>query len=259
MPESKKVALISFNDLATVDIPLQAANSSTKKTFKKLIDTLHSDAGTDIIEGLATTSRIIKKSSGRNGVTILISDGGQSEDVGFKVNSVKSVVEPFVVNKIPIYTIMLENKKSPEDVSEGISLLKRISSMSGGKHSTVSNFKDMEIATRLSMFLIADNLLTKRFNNANAPTIKRILRILFITIIGLLIGYMLYNVFSYIDIRNYFLVGGSINGLLSGIILELGLQNNFPPVVCRILICILLSMISYWVLIFKKITVEYNK
>jgi hypothetical protein len=243
LPESKRVALVSFNTMATVNVALQFATSNAKNDVNRLITTLHSDLATDIVGALETTATVLSNDSKRKGIVLFISDGAPSEDFMGKVSYLATTLSIYKNKNIPIYTIMLRDKQSPsEEIELGIDLLKRISTGTGGTHSTVDNFNvlDMTIQSTLAIEAIR-NLLTRRVSDKNGFPLYNILHIVFLTLIGLLIGYVFYGVFPYIPIRIFLLLQVIISGLLAGLILEIPMQAGLSPVICRAISNILLS------------------
>jgi Ca-activated chloride channel family protein len=245
LPETKKLALLSFNTETTVNIPLQFATQKTKAAVERLIATLHSDLATDVIGALETTATVLSGDSTRNGIVLFISDGASSEIFMDKLANLSAALSLYKVKKIPIHTIMLKDRASPPDEIEyGINLLKRISGSTGGIHSTVEDFSMVNMAIQSTLTIdTVRNLLTRRVNGEAAFPLYAILHVFFITLIGLLFGYIFYGVFSYIPIRKFLLLHSAISGFMAGMVLEILLQSGFLPVICRGISNILLSTI----------------
>jgi hypothetical protein len=72
------------------------------------------------------------------------------------------------------------------------------------------------------------------------------MHIAFFMIIGLLLGFLIYTVFSHRNIFKPMLLGGGISGLLAGLVSEAGFQTAaLPDFAVRLLTCVILSTI-FW-------------
>ena len=269
LPESKKIALITFDDVGEVLIPLQYADAETKQTVKQYADTLKLGTMpiTGILNSLKTTASILGDDASRRGAVILITDGAGPDD------NFDRTMEPFITNNVPVYTIMLGNadagfKPGQRDFDQAIALLQRISNATGGRQFSVESYtgledvvvESMQEAEAFTMQAVTDNaekaapepkrnLLLFRGGKRENSVIYGLMHILFVTALGFLMGYALCELFSHRDRYKPLITGGIISGLLAGIVLELGLQLHLPAILVRLLACVILSTV-FWCIAF---------
>ncbi|MDR2447085.1 MAG: VWA domain-containing protein [Treponema sp.] len=262
LSEQKRVALISFGEYAKTLVPIQPATADVKTTFTSFVNNPELFYSTDIMYALDYTSKALSKDTSRKGVVIFISDG-QSEEYNFE-----TTMASFTARNIPIYTVMLANPSSNYDLSEGVALLRKIADATGGKQSTVDNFEDLEqivvesmnvpdVSQRTSIVVSRKtevkpeskrSLLSKREGASEKSMLYVLLHIVFIALIGLLMGYSAYEVFSHKRLLKPMLAGGGLSGIAAGLVLELGLQNALAPAFIRFSACVILSVV-FWALL----------
>jgi len=254
--EDRKTALITFGDGATIHIRPTFATNTVRRNFKRIINNLVLENSTNIKAALQVTSSILVNDPSRKEVVIFITDGEDTWGFCERSPDFMTVLEPFISNNVPIHTIFLNPGNIPSV------FLSRISSETGGIYSTVRNPVDIETSV-VRVFEVDDNLsrigiLNLRRQRAQAEPFRDMLerrtgvrqdsplhafmRIAFITLIGLLMGYLLYMVFSNRNVFVPLLFSGAISGFLAGLVLEIGLQTGVLPVyIIRLLACIILS------------------
>jgi len=266
-PDDRKIALISFGEKATIHIRPEYATDQIKKQFINTIKKLVMIDGTNIKSALTRASSVLINDYSRKEVIIFITDG---EDIyGFTEYSYdfKRVLQPFITANVPIYSIFLNTDNVDSN------FLKSISSLTGGKYSTVKNPVDLEseitkvIETEEEDAIIIQpqpgpiihpgrvqakdplrDMLDVRMGRRQNSILYAIMHIAFITIIGLLMGYSLFMVFSSGRIFLSLLIGGGISGLLAGIILEVCFQLLYlPDYLNRLLACIVLSTVIWFI------------
>jgi Ca-activated chloride channel family protein len=240
---------------------LQPAADKIKKEFRGYIYKPRMFPGTDIMGALDKVSGILNTPSDKKGVVILVSDG-ESNEYDFDI-----ITSRFQANNISVYTIML-NPPGTDDVSEGIELLRKIASATGGKQFTVDNFEDMENAVietmndpelsaqqtsqrRSSIQVQSESkrtILTRREGKTENSFVYCIMHIIFIAILGLLLGYTVFMVFPHRDVFKPLIFCGAISGLLAGLVLEAGLQFSQHPIFIRFLTCAILSTLIWNIL-----------
>jgi Ca-activated chloride channel family protein len=265
LPEDRKAALISFDEEVSIDIPLQELARQTKDTFNGIANSLSPRGGTNIVAALEVLSKNLDGDASRNGTVILISDGNSTYEEAY----LDQILSPLVRDKIPVHTVMLIPKEPTEDMTEGIALLRLIAAKTGGRQSTVDNFTDLEKEVIRSVTAPVTNrktiqvtrpkttrvireveeedepvrsLIARREGKTESSGVYRAMRILFITVIGLLMGFLAYVVFSHGNIFIPMLINGSAGGILAGILLEFGLQGGAAQPLMRLTACIMLSV-----------------
>jgi hypothetical protein len=274
--DDRNIALVTFNQEANIAIEPVPASQNARTKFKNVLDALYPMYGTNIESALVTLASAIDVPVSHRGNVIFISDG---EDVnGFNQFSsgFKRVMEPYIQNNIPINTVFL----NPENYDS--LFLMEIANITGGAYSTVNNPLQLEAevtetiqaaenneagVTKTSPAAVTSDplrdLLANRTGKRKSSPLYALFHIAVITIIGFLLGYSLFALFSHRVVKNPLIIGGGISGLFAGLVLEFGLQSAvLPPPLVRMLACIILST-AIWAFSFMcdkiKLTLEYRK
>jgi len=260
--EDRKTALITFGDGATIHIRPTFATNTVRRNFIRTINNLVLESSTNIKAALQAASSILVNDPSRKEVIIFITDGEDTWGFCEQSPDFMAVLDPFISNNVPIHTIFL----NPGNISSVF--LSRISSETGGVYSTVRNPVDIEAS--VVQVLEADynisrtgilnlgrqgahaeplrDMLEKRTGVRQNSPLHAFMRIAFIALIGLLMGYLLYMVFSNRNVFLPLIIGGGISGLLAGLTLEFGLQTSFfPDFIIRLMACIILSTVIWFV------------
>ena len=264
-PDDRKIALITFGNSATIQIQPTLSSKSIKSSFERIINNLVKEPSTNIADALIKASSILQNESSRKEVIIFISDGEDANEFNELHGEYKRIMQPFITENIPIHTIFL----NPDNVSS--SFLSSISNITGGTYSTIRNPVDIEFSITDAMKIEEDDIVTrvyrrdlldKRTGNKQNSVLYAIMHIVFISLIGLLIGYLIYSIFSNMNLFRPLLIGGGISGLLAGLILEFGLQFNIlSAYTVRLLACVILSTVI-WLIAFAYayfIKIKYSK
>jgi Mg-chelatase subunit ChlD len=267
--EDKRISLISFGgmDFARILQKLSLADIKGKEEFRNHVSRFDSSGPTtDILTALGLNEKLIDKRTTRLAMVVMITDG-ENSDKGPDAPTVQYLVETYSNLKIPIFSIFLGS----EYTDEAIAFLENISIPTGGKVILVEDMDNIqEELTRVvqteqkvqpqnepKLEPIRD-MLEKRTGKRQNSFLYALMHIVFITLIGLLMGYLLYVVFSNITLYKPFLLGGGISGFLAGLILEFGLQTGFlPDFIIRLFACVILSTVI-WVVyyIYKEVAVN---
>ena len=259
--EDKRIALISFSDTAVINMYPEYATTDNKKLFVSKIKNLIMKNYTNLKKALIGMSSILINDYTRKEVVIFITDG--EDDFNEYSSDFNRVMYPFISANVPIYSIFLNPN------NEDSSFLKRVSSLTGGIYSTVKDPLDLESqmvqvieseeqsitinepTIRPGKVTLADpfrDMLEIRIGKRQNSPLYILMRIAFITIIGLLMGYFLYLVFSSSRIFLSLILGGVLSGFLAGLILELCFQVLYlPDFIIRFLTCIVLSTV-FWLI-----------
>lgn len=156
------------------------------------------------------------KEQGRNSMVIMISDGGDNFDLQKKFDE---TIKPFQTDDVPIYTIGMSS-------ADNFELLKDIAKATNGNYSNVRDVNSLK-----DSFVKIYRESQQRFLNGNrngiyiSSIVYSILRVLFITIISLIIAAGLSLVFDNKYLLKNFIIGGVISGLAAGLILEIGFSS----------------------------------
>ncbi|MHB8061426.1 MAG: vWA domain-containing protein, partial [Ruminiclostridium sp.] len=217
MTDENRVSVIAFNqDSQVVQPMIQVNDDKIKQQIKDKIAENLPDGGTDLQRALDFTLKQIDETSvsGRAPMVILLSDGISKIDL-------KDSIAPFIDRNITIHTVgmMIEDIK-------GTDLLNNISDETGGNYYSV---KDPEELTNVFQKIYMNKDRRLLVDRRNGKTVHNdaytFLRILFITIIGVLIGTAVGLIFDNKYLVKSFSIGGVASGLIAGVILEVGFIN----------------------------------
>jgi Ca-activated chloride channel family protein len=263
LPESSRVALVAFGPEAEVVIPLQYATDEIKERIRGFTEDpkIFYGRDTNVVNYLKVTSKILSKQDYRKGIVFLITDG-ESADTDYE-----TAVTRFAEKNIPIYTIGLNTTGS----SIYFELLQKIADATGGKHSTVDNFTDLETVvvdsiqeeektapqtgTVSGLNVNPDParvILERRDGKREKSALYSIFHIAIICLIGLLSGFLLYMIFTRHTLKRPFLISGAVSGLMAGLALELGLQNPGSSGLMRLLACVIISTLFWFICFFQR-------
>jgi Ca-activated chloride channel family protein len=253
LSDTKRVMLVKFDFTPQVLLDLSYCDAATKRHFTDAKKYFYSDGiYTDIVSGVEGASLFLDP--GRRGIAILITDGDQG--IGGYEQKLPGILKAYTDAKIPIYSVMLGQISHP--------LLRELSEPTGGRVVSVDNFQDFEkeivwsmqyeteyitttekvsrmetvprterVRTRITTpgkeSVQVRNLLTLREDVKADSTLYALLRVVFIAIIGLLLGYAVAFVFQYRRLDIPLSLGGMVTGIIAGIVLEFGLQNRWGP------------------------------
>jgi hypothetical protein len=271
LSDLKRVMLVKFDLTPQVLLDLAYCDADTKRRFSDSTNYFYSDGTyTDIVAGIEGVSPFLDPN--RRGVAILVTDGDQGVS-GYE-GELPGILKAYVDAKIPIYSIMLGQVAYP--------LLWELSDSTGGRVVSVDNFQDfekeiiqsmwyeteyitttekvsrMETVPRTERVLVRTpvpekkmvqlrNLLTRRDTNADFP-LYALLRVVFIAMIGLFLGYAVAFAFQYRPLDIPLSLGGLVTGIIAGIVLEFGLQNVWmSPALVRISHDVILASI-FWII-----------
>jgi len=259
--EDKRIALITFGYNYKINMYPEYATTDTKRLFIYKIRHLTMEDSTSLKNALIGMSSILVNDYSRKEVVVFITDGEDNfSEYSAEFNR---VMAPYISASVPIHSIFL----NPEDTDS--SFLKRVSLLTGGIYSTVKDPLDLESQMvqvieseeesitinqpiiRPGKVTLADpprDMLEMRTGKRQNSPLHIIMRIVFITLIGILMGYLLYMVFSSSRIFLSLLIGGGISGFLAGLFLEFCFQVLYlPDFIIHLLICITLSTV-FWLI-----------
>ncbi|OCA88075.1 hypothetical protein A8F94_09660 [Bacillus sp. FJAT-27225] len=216
MKDTHRAAVISFNDEAAVTQQMfPISDSGARAEAVERIGELQAVGETNIEAALAAAMDEIKanEESGRKPMVILFSDGYS------KVN-LPSALKPYKDADIAVNTIGM----SRFDI-EGSGLLRDISAETGGAYYDVRNADELSNVFETIYLNNADRLLVdERRGPLLDSTWLSVLRVLFYTLIGGLIGLALGAVFDNRFLAKSFTLSGLGCGLLAGLLVEIGFK-----------------------------------
>ncbi|WP_043930428.1 vWA domain-containing protein [Bacillus sp. EB01] len=216
MKGSHRASVISFNHEAAVTQPMFPISDTGLRTEAvDRIGQLQADGETNIEAALATAMDEINANgeSGRKPMVILFSDGYSEVDL-------PSALKPYKDADIAVNTIGM----SRFDI-EGSGLLRDISAETGGAYYDVRNADELSNVFETIYLNNADRLLVdERRGPLLDSTWLSVLRVLFYTLIGGLIGLALGAVFDNRYLAKSFTITGIGCGLLAGLLMEAGFR-----------------------------------
>ncbi|OPA74582.1 hypothetical protein BVG16_22715 [Paenibacillus selenitireducens] len=235
MDSDNQLSVLVFNDQVEVIQPFTPVNNqAAKDEIMAKIDALQqTNGGTNIALSLDEAMKQIqeKGTAQRGTMVILLSDGFSEIDTN-------QVLAKYEQNQIAINTIGL-SLVNPE----GTALLQQIADRTGGQYYDVTKADDLSLVFQK----IYDNLgnrtlVTERSDNTKDNAYYMILRIIAILLIGTGIGLSLGLVFDNRHLARSFMIGGSVAGLLAGLLLEFGLSGHpFTDGLTRFLAALVLA------------------
>ncbi|TXK83838.1 VWA domain-containing protein [Paenibacillus sp. N3.4] len=236
MDSRKRVALFTFNDETQPIFPLtQLISSGVKDELtSKLRATYEPHGGTDIGKALNAAMEHLKKvgRSGRSAAVILISDGYSDVDTA-------KVLAPYVQEQVRVHTIGIDSTQE-----EGRQLLQRIADETGGTYYDVQHAD--RITDAFNQIYSQEHhrhLMNERTGASSSDGYHGLLRVVLIMLVGTLLGLSLGIVFDNRYLASSFSIGGTVAGLLAGIIIETGIQGAAFPSLYRAIADLLLAFV----------------
>lgn len=236
MDDDHRAAIITFNNETYITQPMfDLKNMKDKENAFLQIDSLTPYGGTDIGLALKKSMEHLngEKVVGRKPMVILFSDGYSDFDMD-------GALQEYKEGKVMIHTIGMSRIDF-----EGASTLKKIASETGGLFYDVTEANQLANVFEDIYFNDHDrHLVGERTGYFSQHLYLSILRVLFITFIGGLIGLSLGVIFDNRYLAKSYIVGGGISGILAGLILEIGLQDTlFAHGVYRAIADIILGLV----------------
>ncbi|TMV45810.1 VWA domain-containing protein [Paenibacillus mesophilus] len=222
MEPDKRVAVMTFNDQANLLQPLTPVdNQAAKDAVTAKLDSFgRPTGGTNIGAALAKAMEQIEaaQAEARGSMVILISDGYSEVDLN-------SSLMPYTSKDIAVNTVGVNAQDR-----QGNELLKRIASRTGGTYHSVEDVQNLSaVFEKIYKANQGWHLVGERTGSAVNSLYYAVLRIVCMTLIGLLMGLSLGIVFDNRYLARSFSIGGAIAGLAAGFILEEGLKGGFLP------------------------------
>lgn len=153
------------------------------------------------------------KENGRNSMVIMLSDGGDNFNLDKKFDQ---TMKPYNDSGIPVYTVGMSN-------GDNFYMLKKIAKSSGADYYNVKDVKDIKNTFVKIYKDRQERLLNDRRNGIyGGSTFYGFLRVLFITLISILISAAVSFVLDNKYLLKGFIAGGTIAGIIAGLILEIG-------------------------------------
>jgi Ca-activated chloride channel homolog len=241
MKPSQRSAIFTFNHEAQMVQPFTYLKTKDEKAGAgdKFEESITFTGGTDIENSLSKAmSYLNSEKQNRRTMVILLSDG-------FSEMNIERAVEPYQDKRMVINTVGLSKEKYA-----GTELLSAISKGTGGSYYSVTDTDKLSDAFHDIQKNTQDRLLIgERLSIAEYLILYKILRILFIAIIGAAIGTALGFMFDNRFLAVSFGTGGLTAGILAGMLLEYGFSHVFYDsfsirLVSDIVLAVIISLFS---------------
>ncbi|MGE5704399.1 MAG: vWA domain-containing protein, partial [Clostridia bacterium] len=221
MDGDKRVAVIVFNDQAGVLQPLVPVNDQAiKERMIQLLNEYNSPSGgTNIEAALKTAMDHLQQAQSEGSMLILMSDGYSDVDLD-------TALAPYKQERIAVNTVGMNGVET-----KATDLLKSVATQTEGHYFSVEHADQLSSAfTQIYLLNQRDqHLVGERLGQAHDSTLYVALRIMLMTAIGTLVGLSLGLVFDNKFLAKSFSIGGTVAGLLGGLLLEFGLGHPLLP------------------------------
>jgi Ca-activated chloride channel homolog len=239
--EKQRSAVFTFSDQVKMLQPFSYLKSDSEKqqAGSNLENTIQFDGGTDIGLSLSDAMDYIESDNqNRRKMVVLLSDG--ISDV-----NVRKAVKPYQEKRMVINTVGLSREKY-----EGADLLDEIAVRTGGSYYSVNDANKLSSAFQDIQKDNHDRLLIdERLGLAQYLVLYKVLRVLFIALIGAVMGLALGLMFDNRFLAQSFAWGGLTAGVVAGLILEGGFSSLFFDgfllrLVSNIVLAVIVSLFS---------------
>ncbi|WP_234124431.1 vWA domain-containing protein [Clostridium hydrogenum] len=219
MNSTNRVSVYTFDDHTTKIKVMSYVDNSVKDDITNELQKYKNPSGnTNMREALDSAYDEINKSEGkgRNAMVIMLSDGGDNYDLDKKFDK---TMEPYNYAGIPVYTIGMSD-------GDNFYMLKKIAQASGGDYYNVKDVKNIK-NTFVKIYRDRQGRLLndKRNGIYGDSTFYGCLRVIFITLISILISAAVSFVLDNKYLLKGFIIGGAIGGIIAGLILEIGFNT----------------------------------
>jgi Ca-activated chloride channel family protein len=237
MEPNHRASVLTFNEEAFITKSMFTISDKNERIDAiEKINELVAFGSTDIGNALGTAMQEIDdhQQVGRKPMVILFSDGYSELDLD-------TVTQPYQNKDIIINTIGMSKIDRG-----GAQLLKLIASSTGGSFYDVKNANELTNVFEKIYLENQDRLLvTERHGLFQDSLYLAILRVVFMTLIGVLFGLLLGIIFDNRYLAKSYCLTGLISGLLAGLVLELGLKDStMPGFSQRVIAAILLTALT---------------
>ena len=233
LDETHRMMVKIFEDEVTGTFPMTETTPQMQSQLSQFFEQYRrydTMGGTDI-EAALTSAAQEYVPEGRSAAVILLSDGESDVDVN-------SVAQTYNALGIPIYCVGFSGNGF-----SGSQLLDLIANSTDGYYCEIDQLSNLSQTVNQMISLSNQrNLLERRRASDVAQILPMILRVVFITLLGVLTGVAIaMTVDSSALLRLPLLLHG-LCGLGAGLIMEIGTRTPVPVWILRLLLCLLLSV-----------------
>ena len=253
--DDKRIAYFAFTEVTDEKVPLDYVTPKTKDKIHNAITETVSSGMTDIQLALDTALESVEDDidPNRKMAVILVSDGWSD---GYYDEIIRTCNE----KDISIHSVGMGVSMFGDS-----SLLSELADETGGEYYDIQSADQLSgvfdsITTRKTSDRL---LLDRRSAKDREKALLGIERILFIAIFGVLLGLAIGLLFDNKQLLKNLMIGGTVTGLLAGLLMEIGMYAYFNTRFCRLgmdillslVVCTFTSIIAYQITQYKPSTV----
>ncbi|MEE1072816.1 MAG: vWA domain-containing protein [Cellulosilyticum sp.] len=227
---NKRVALITFNEEANLAIDFTTvSNKKEKENFKVQVANLDiQNDGTTGIQNVIDEAYSQIEKSGRNASLILISDGEPTDQSD---TDIAGLVKEYVNHNIPIYTIGMMNTESLSG-----NYLQSIAALTGGTYYSISDTAILdEVFGSIQYDAEKGTIISPRTGAYIESRLHQGLRVVFLTIISVLIALALGIMFDNKYLVKGMIIGGLIGGMVASLLAEYFFTRGISAALVRLI------------------------
>lgn len=227
---NKRVALITFNEEANLAIDFTTvSNKKEKENFKVQVANLDiQNDGTTGIKNVIDEAYSQIEKSGRNASLILISDGEPTDQSD---TDIAGLVKEYVNHNIPIYTIGMMNTESLSG-----NYLQSIAALTGGTYYSISDTAILdEVFGSIQYDAEKGTIISPRTGAYIESRLHQGLRVVFLTIISVLIALALGIMFDNKYLVKGMMIGGFIGGMVASLLAEYFFTRGISAALVRLI------------------------
>lgn len=227
---NKRVALITFNEEANLAIDFTTvSNKKEKENFKVQVANLDiQNDGTTGIQNVIDEAYSQIEKSGRNASLILISDGEPTDQSD---TDIAGLVKEYVNHNIPIYTIGMMNTESLSG-----NYLQSIAALTGGTYYSISDTAILdEVFGSIQYDAEKGTIISPRTGAYIESRLHQGLRVVFLTIISVLIALALGIMFDNKYLVKGMMIGGFIGGMVASLLAEYFFTRGISAALVRLI------------------------
>ena len=227
---NKRVALITFNEEANLAIDFTTvSNKKEKENFKVQVANLDiQNDGTTGIQNVIDEAYSQIEKSGRNASLILISDGEPTDQSD---TDIAGLVKEYMKHNIPIYTIGMMNTESLSG-----NYLQSIAALTGGTYYSISDTAILdEVFGSIQYDAEKGTIISPRTGAYIESRLHQGLRVVFLTIISVLIALALGIMFDNKYLVKGMMIGGFIGGMVASLLAEYFFTRGISAALVRLI------------------------
>lgn len=236
LDKDKRAGLVRFNENAYVSVEIAEMTEAQRTRLNNDLADTRSIGGTDIFGALSTSLDMYQHFAlpKRSSVVVLLSDGFNSDN--YTMAQFNKAVGEFLRKGVTINTVSLGPNADEE-------LLENLAQSTGGQYFKVEKADDLaEAFQQVSIAVTYRCLFSPRPGIQRASVLYMILRVLFLSLPGLLIGIFILLLLQN-RLANRQVLISSVGGLLAGVAMEIGTFFFLPLALTQTVSWILYSVV----------------